>query len=107
MKSLGYLYGKFIKKVMQGKCIIGSRIDKTAKVNGGCSVVHSEIGRYSYLGYNSELVNCNVGSFCSIASESFIGGAEHPTGWVSTSPVFQAVSNSGPRKRFASLIFPN
>lgn len=106
MKSLGYYYGKFVKKVLQGKCIIGSSIDKTAKINGGCSIVSSVIGRYSCLGYHCELVNCKVGSFSSIASESFIGGAEHPIHWVSTSAVFQKISHSGPNKRFAELPLP-
>ena len=106
MKSLGYYYGKFVKKVMQGKCIISSRIDKTAKINGGCSIVRSEIGRYSCLGYQCELVNCKIGSFSSIASGSFIGGAEHPIQWASTSAVFQKVPHSGPDKRFAELLLP-
>lgn len=106
MMSLSYLYGKIFKKIVQGKCIIDSRINKTAKVNGGCSVVHSEIGRYTFLGYQCELVNCKVGSFCSIAANAFIGGAEHPIQWASTSPVFQDVTHSGPKKRFARLRLP-
>ena len=103
MKSLKYLYGKFIKKVVQGKCITGSQIDKTAKVNGGCSVSHSIIGRYSCVGYQSNIVNCKIGGFCSIASGVYIGGAEHPIYWASTSSVFQNVTHSGPNKRFAKL----
>ena len=106
MISLSYLYGKFIKKIAQGKCIVNSRIDRTAKVNGGCSIVHSEIGRYTVLGYQCELVNCKVGAFSSIASNTYVGGAEHPIHWVSTSPVFQAVRHSGPDKRFAALPLP-
>jgi acetyltransferase-like isoleucine patch superfamily enzyme len=103
---LGYLYGKLIKKIVQGRCVISSRIDKSSIINGGCSIVHSEIGRYSAVGYQSELINCQVGSFCSIASNAYLGGAEHPLFWVSTSPVFQAVSHSGPQKRFALLPLP-
>ena len=106
MKSLKYLYGKFIKKVVQGKCIIGSQIHKTARVNGGCSIVHSEIGRYTCLGYQCERVNCKIGSFSSIASNVYIGGAEHPIQWASTSSVFQKVPHSGPDKRFAELPLP-
>ncbi len=107
MKSLRYLYGKFIKKVVQGKCIAESKIDPTAKVNGGCSIVRSLIGRYSCVGYQCDLVNCKVGGFSSIASGAFIGGAEHPIYWASTSPVFQRVSHSGPNKRFAELPLPH
>lgn len=106
MRTIGYFYGKLIKKVLQGKCITNSTIDKTSKINGGCSVIGSTVGRYSYLGYNCELINCQLGAFCSVASNVFIGGAEHPTGWVSTSPVFQSIPNSGPSERFALLSLP-
>ena len=34
-----------------------------------------------------------------------IGGAEHPMEWVSTSPVFQNVKHSGPKKKFANFDF--
>ena len=111
MKTISYLYGKLNKKVLQGKCITNSTIDRTSKINGGCSVINSRIGRYSYLGYQCELVNCQLGAFCSIASHVLIGGAEHPTGWVSTSPVFQAVppgegpASSSRRRRILPVPF--
>jgi acetyltransferase-like isoleucine patch superfamily enzyme len=34
------------------------------------------------------IINCKIGSFCSIANNVVIGGAMHPINWVSTSPVF-------------------
>lgn len=47
------------------------------------------LGRYTYVGRNSEIQNANIGRFCSIASEVMIGLAAHPLGVnVSTSPVF-------------------
>ena len=36
----------------------------------------------------SEISNCEIGSFTSIANNVVIGGGEHPTNWVSMSPVF-------------------
>ena len=90
--TLGYLYSKFFKKVLRGKSILNSYIDKTAKVSSGTTFYNSKLGRYSYVGYDSEVVNCEIGAFCSIANELIVGGAMHPMGWASTSPVFYNVS---------------
>ncbi len=105
MVSLSYLYGKFFKKILRGKCIINSQIHKTAKINSGATIVDSTIGRYTYTCYDDEIVNCEIGQFCSISDDVIIGGAEHPIEWGSTSPVFQNVKHSGPRKRFAKHEF--
>ena len=105
MVSLKYLYGKFFKKVIRGKCVINSDIHKTAKINSGATIVDSTIGRYSYTCYDDEIVNCEIGQFCSISDEVVIGGAEHPMEWVSTSPVFQNVKHSGPKRKFAEFDF--
>lgn len=103
--KLSYLYGKFFKKIVRGKCVINSNINKTAKINSGSTIVDSTIGRYSYTCYDDEIVNCEIGQFCSISDEVMIGGAEHPMNWVSTSPVFQNVKHSGPKKRFVKFDF--
>lgn len=103
--NLTYLYGKFFKKIVRGKCVINSDIHKTAKVNSGSTIVDSKIGRYSYTCYDDEIVNCEIGQFCSISDEVVIGGAEHPMEWVSTSPVFQNVKHSGPNKKFSEFDF--
>lgn len=101
-----YYYSKFIKKFLRGKCIADSKIDRTARINSGCTIYSSKIGRYSYLGYDCVVINTIIGSFCSLASGIHIGEAEHPTEWVSTSPVFQNVSNSSISKRFAKHDVP-
>ena len=106
MQSLFYYYSKFVKKILRGRCIANSRIDKTARINSGCSVYGSTIGRYTYMGYDCEIINTEIGSFCSLASGIHIGLAEHPVEWLSTSPVFQNVSNSSIKKRFASVDVP-
>lgn len=105
MVSFSYLYGKFFKKILRGKCVINSQIHKTAKINSGATIMDSTIGRYTYTCYDDEIVNCEIGQFCSISDDVIIGGAEHPIDWVSTSPVFQDVKHSGPKKRFAKLVF--
>jgi acetyltransferase-like isoleucine patch superfamily enzyme len=99
--TITYLYSKFFKKILRGKCVINSKIDKTAKINSGATIVDSVIGRYTYTCYDDEIVNCEIGQFCSLSDDVIIGGAEHPLRWGSTSPVFQNVKHSGPKKRFA------
>ena len=103
--DISYLYGKFFKKILRGKCIINSQIHKTAKINSGATIVESTIGRYTYTCYDDEIVNCEIGQFCSISDDVIIGGAEHPIDWGSTSPVFQNVKHSGPKKRFSKHNF--
>lgn len=90
--TLGYLYSKFFKRVLRGTSILNSKIDKTAKVFSGSIFYNSKLGRYSYIGYDSEVINCEIGAFCSIANDFIAGGAMHPIEWASTSPVFYNVS---------------
>lgn len=85
---LTYLYSKFIKKYLRGKCIFRSRIDKKSYIYAGTLFHASSLGRYSYVGYDCEIINTVIGSFCSIANGVVIGGAMHPLKYVSTSPVF-------------------
>ncbi|MCF0193567.1 MAG: CatB-related O-acetyltransferase [Bacteroidaceae bacterium] len=100
--TLGYLYSKFFKIVLQGKSILNSKIDKTAKIYAGTEFYDSTIGRHSYVGYNSEIHNCEIGAFCSIANNIVVGGAKHPLDWVSTSPVFYNVGG-GTGKHIGNL----
>ena len=47
-----------------------------------------DLGNFSYVQQSSNIYNCNIGSFCSIAPEVVIGLIDHPTNYTSTSPVF-------------------
>lgn len=82
-----YIWSKLFKK-LHGKAIINSVIDKSSKIEAGSHIVNSVFGKYSFCGYDCEILNCEVGSFCSIANNVIIGGAMHPIDWVSMSPVF-------------------
>lgn len=103
--NIKYLYGKIIKK-LHGKCVTNSVIHQTSKIGPSCNVVGSTMNRYSYCGPDCQIVNTEIGSFCSISDHVFIGGAEHPKEWISTSPVFQNTRHSGPQKRFAKFELP-
>lgn len=103
--NLIFLYSKLIKK-LQGKCIKNSKVHHTAKVYSASDVYDSTIARYSYIGNYSKVINTDVGSFCSISNNVTIGAEEHPSDWVSTSPVFQNIKNSGSPVRFAHHELP-
>lgn len=83
-----------------------SNIHKTACIDTGCNVIDCSIEKYSYLAMNVWAIHANIGAFCSIGDCVYIGGAEHPLDWVSTSPAFEKVKNSFPRERFAQLTLP-
>ena len=76
--TISYLYSKFFKKILRGKAVYNSQIDSTTIINSGCSIVNSTIGRYNNIGYDNELNNVEIGSFCSFSDHVFIGGDEHP-----------------------------
>lgn len=82
-----YIWSKLLKK-LRGKAIISSKIHKTASVCSGSHIVDSTLGKYTYCGYDCTIIRSDIGSFCSIAGDVYIGGARHPLEWVSTSPAF-------------------
>lgn len=82
-----YLWAKILKKI-RGSAIKNSQIDPTSKVESGSNIVNTNMDKHSFCGYNCEITNANIGSFCSIANGVIIGGGMHPIHWVSTSPVF-------------------
>lgn len=100
---LGFLYAKLVSR-LRGTAIINSNIHKTSRINYGCNIVNVTMDRYSYCGNDCQFVSCDIGAFCSISDHVYIGGAEHPMNWVSTSPVFTKKRHSGPSKRFAEHV---
>lgn len=105
IQTIGLLWSKLFLK-MHGTSIRRSNLHKTACIDVGCNVIDCEIGKCSYLAYNVWAIKAKIGSFCSIGDGAYIGGAEHPMDWVSTSPAFENVRNSFPKKRFANLEIP-
>lgn len=101
MYSLSYLWAKLIKK-LRGYAIINSNIDKTSVIESGSHVVNSSFGKYSYCGYDCQIINCKIGSFCSMADNIVIGGARHPMDWACMSPVFYRGRDSI-RKKFSEF----
>lgn len=102
---ISFLYGKLVKK-MHGRCIRESSIHRTSVVGSSCNIVGCTMDKYSYCGSECQIVKTEIGAFCSISDHVFIGGAEHPMDWVSSSPVFQNTRHSGPSKRFVRINTP-
>lgn len=62
------------------------------KIGINSIVNDAKIGSYSYINKDSNLANCEIGRFCSIASRVSIVASTHPTNtFVSTSPVFHSI----------------
>lgn len=91
------IWSKIIKKLRFSSVRLSS-IHKTSKVESGCNIVNVIMDKYSFCGYDCEIINTEIGSFCSIANNVIIGGAAHPIEWVSTSPVFYSGRDSVRRK---------
>lgn len=90
--KLNYLFSKLIKKI-QIPAVQQSRLDNRARVASGSQVVNTTVGKYSYIGNFCTVIHAEIGSFCSIADNCIIGGAQHPIERVSTSPVFHEGKN--------------
>jgi len=81
------------------KCVDGFRADLRANISADSKVsehsrirnsllMNSSIGRCTYIEGKVSINNADIGSYCSIAANVFIGVGQHPTRWLSTSPVF-------------------
>lgn len=97
MDTLIYLWFKFVKKLRRS-AIKNSKIHPTSKVEAGSEIISSIFSRHSYCGYNCEIINTEIGAFCSISNNVTIGGGMHPIDWVSTSPVFYFGKDSVKKK---------
>ena len=85
--KIKYLISKLIKKSRLSS-VKNSSIHSSSKIESGTLFVNSSMNKHSFCGYDNEIINTKIGSFCSIGNHVKIGGGEHPYSWVSTSPVF-------------------
>lgn len=95
--TIGYYYSKAMKK-LRGRALLNCVIHPTSKIEAGSEVTNTTFGRHSFCGYQCEINNAEIGSFCSIANGVVIGGGVHPMDWVSTSPVFYIGRDSVKKK---------
>ena len=65
-------------------------------INGGVRMNGAKIGKCTVIGSNTNLDNCSIGRFCSIANNVKVQPATHPTNLVSTYPSFFKTINNYP-----------
>lgn len=86
--NLKFMIGKAIRKFLLIPTLKACEIDKTCKIGSLCALNRTTVGKWSYIGDNTNITYADIGKFTSISSNCSIGGGEHPVSWVSTSPVF-------------------
>jgi virginiamycin A acetyltransferase len=88
-------------KLRHPECFIGSpRIDRGAVLGRGCSVSPGaqiakrvRLGDFSYVNAGAIVASGDLGRFCSVGPYAIIGMPEHPTGFLSTSPMLYGSKN--------------
>lgn len=64
-------------------------------IHSGAVVSGSILGRFSFVGENSYLPQCKIGSFCSIGPNVKVVAETHPlNSFISTSPVFYSLNKT-------------
>lgn len=71
-----------------------SYIDRKAQIYRFAKFINSSIGRFSYIGIGTWVINSEIGQFCSIASNVHIGLESHTIENISTSPIFTECKNA-------------
>ena len=94
---LKFVISKSLKKVRLSS-VRYSNVHSTAKIESGTNFLSSNIGRYSFCGYDCDIYHADIGCFTSIANQVVIGGANHPMDWTGMSPVFYAGRDSISKK---------
>jgi len=80
----------FSEKVIinDGCAIFDSAFENNTAVYSNCSLSNVMFGSYSYVNEHSAMGRVTVGKFSSIGPHFICGYGEHPTNFISTSPVF-------------------
>lgn len=74
--NIKYYWAKLFKK-LRGSAIKNSLIHPTSKVESGCNLVYVQMGRHSFCGYDCEIYNAEIGSFCSVDNNVIIGSSNN------------------------------
>jgi acetyltransferase-like isoleucine patch superfamily enzyme len=65
----------------------GNSISEKAVIFPNTTISNTKIGDYSYIANNSIVYNSKIGKFTSIGPNVIIAAGEHPTNFISTSPI--------------------
>ena len=102
ISKIGLIWAKIFHR-LHGTSVRTSDIHKLAHIGTECNVISCKIGKCSYLGVGTWAINTEIGKFCSIGDNVYIGGALHPIDWVSSSPVFQNTKNSSSKIHYSDF----
>lgn len=101
--SIKYFFQKLLGRVLdkplfpEGKAVgyslvrseIGNcQLSKDSRVYPPFFLHKVELGDFSYIAKNANIINCSIGKFCSIGPNFCCGLGIHPTNGISTSPMF-------------------
>jgi chloramphenicol O-acetyltransferase type B len=68
--------------------IFNSSLADFVSIQPKCALNDVRVGRYSYIARETHLNDVAIGSFASIGPRTLLGCGEHPSGFISTAPVF-------------------
>ncbi|GAB6614599.1 hypothetical protein bcgnr5406_27980 [Bacillus cereus] len=89
----------FRKNKGKSKISLLSYVDKNCKLDKSVTIKrfskfkNVSVGKYTYFANNCNVINCILGSFCSIGPFVQIGLGKHPINRFSTSPLFYSNKN--------------
>ena len=93
IRTIEYYWYKILKKLRR-QSVKNSKIHPSSKIEPGSNVMNSTMDKHSFCGYDCQIYNSDIGSFCSIADNVIIGPSSHPYNWVGGSPVFYSGKDS-------------
>lgn len=93
IQTIEYYWSKILKKIRR-QAVKNSNIHPSSKIEPGSHVLNSTFDKHSFCGYDCQINNSDIGSFCSIADNVIIGPSSHPYNWVGGSPVFYSGKDS-------------
>lgn len=93
IQTIEYYWSKILKKIRR-QAVKNSNIHSSSKIEPGSQVLNSRFDKHSFCGYDCQINNTDIGSFCSIADNVIIGPSSHPYNWVGGSPVFYSGKDS-------------
>lgn len=77
-----------LARLLPGAKVLNSVLSDYSSVGHDAEVINTELGAYSYVSAGARVANCKIGPFCSIGNKVFIAPGIHPSGLISTHPIF-------------------
>jgi len=101
--ALGVLEQRYPDSIFHEGVVVGEKcqLGSFNVLFENVTLSQTRLGDYSYVQKNSNITNCDIGKFCSIAANVNIGLGQHPLNYMSTHPAFFA-KNQPLAKTFAT-----